>query len=278
MRPARSLSVLSLLALACSLAAGCSKRAARIEVSPRNLKIYGLDRPQRLTARLLDKKGNPLEIGTANFESSRPAVASVDAGGLVSPKSEGKATITARYEKVSTEVPIEVIDVKAVEVSPPAVRIIGPAGTSIPLQVVVRNSKDKAVPVTPVWTSSAPGVAAVSASGALTSASNGVSLIVARVGDIQGAAEVTVAIRDIARLEIRPMTALVRVGDSQQFQVIAYGIDGRSIEGASALFHSTNGSVATVNAAGNASGITAGASTIRAVLAGATAEATLIVN
>ena len=112
----------------------------------------------------------------------------------------------------------------------------------------------------------------------MTSAASGVALIVARVGDIQGAAEATVAIRDIARLEIRPMTALVRVGDSQQFQVIAYGIDGRSIEGASALFQSTNGSVATVNSTGNAAGIAAGASTIRAVLAGATAEATLIVN
>ena len=150
MRSARSASVLPLLVVTLSLAAGCSKSAARIEVSPKKLKIYGLDRPQRLTARLLDKKGNPLEIGTANWESSRPAVASVDAGGLVNPKSEGKATITARYEKVSTEISIEVVDVKAVEVSPPAVHVIGPPGTSIPLQVVVRNSKDKAVAITPV--------------------------------------------------------------------------------------------------------------------------------
>jgi len=278
MRPARfaSISILPLLLLA--LAAGCSKRAARVEVSPKKLKIFGLDRPQRLTARLLDKNGDPLEIGTANWESSRPAVVTVDLGGLVSPKSEGKAVITARYEKVSTDIPVEVVDVKAVEVSPPAVRVIGPAGTSIPLQIVIRNSKDKPVAVTPVWTSSAPAVATVSASGAVTSVANGVALIVAKVGDVQGAAEATVQVRDIARLEIRPMTALVRVGDSQQFQVIAYGMDGRSIEGASAIFQSSNGAVATVNSMGNAAGVGAGASTIRAVLAGATAEATLIVN
>ncbi len=278
MRSGRSAFILPVLALTLSFTTGCSKTAARIEVSPKKLKIYGLDHPQRLTARLLDKKDNPLEIGTANWESSRPAVATVDTGGLVSPKSQGKTTITARYQKVSTEVPVELFDVKAVEVSPPAVHVIGPAGTSIPLQVVVRNSMDKPVAVTPVWTSSAPGVAKVSAGGAVSSITNGVALIVAKVGDIQGAAEATVAIRDIARLELRPMTALVRVGDSQQFQVIAYGIDGRLIEGASALFQSTNAGVATVNSTGNASGISAGASTIRAVLAGATAEATLIVN
>ncbi len=278
LRSARSASLLPLLLLACVAASACSKSAARIEVSPKKVKIYGLDHPQRLTARILDKKGDPLEIGTANWESSRPAVAAVDIGGLVTPKGEGKATITARYEKVSTDVPVEVIDVKAVEVSPPAVHVVGPAGTSIPLQVVVRNSKDKQVAITPVWTSSAPAIATVSSAGVVSSAGNGVALIVAKIGDLQAASEATVQVREIARLEIKPMTALVRVGDSQQFQVIAYGTDGNSIEGASAVFQSTNGSVATVNATGNAAGISVGASTIRAVLAGATAEATLIVN
>ena len=79
----------------------CSRRAARIDVTPKKLKIYGLDRPQRLTARLLDSKERPLELGTANWESAGPDVATVDSGGLVSPKSQGKTTVTARYDRVS---------------------------------------------------------------------------------------------------------------------------------------------------------------------------------
>lgn len=275
----RLLSVLLLVAPAVTLStAACAKRAARIEISPRKLKIYGLDRPQRLTARLLDKNGAPLEIGTANWESSKADVASIDAGGLVSPKSEGRTMITARYDKVSSAVPVEVIDVKAIEVSPPSVRLVGPRGTQIPVQAVVKNSKNRPVQIALTWTSSAPGVASISADGLVTSAGNGQTLLIAKVGDVQGASEVTVELRDIAKIEIRPATALVRVGDSQQFEIVAYGPDGRSIEGASALFASSDPAVATVNISGHASGIAAGASTIRAVLAGVTAEATLIVN
>jgi len=267
--------VLSALALS---AAACARRAARIEVLPPKLSIYGLDRPQRLTARILDKSGSPLEIGTANWESSRKDVATVDAGGLISPKSEGKTLITARYETVSTAVPVEIIDVKAIEVAEPSVRLVGPRGTQVPIQSVVRNSRDRALPITPVWSSSAPAIASVSPEGIVTSSSSGKALLIARVGDVQGACEVTVEIRDIARLEIRPATALVRVGDTQHFEVVAYGLDGKIIEGPAVLFRSSNPAVATVDASGHAHGASPGAATIRATLAGAGAESTLIVN
>ncbi|HXM77071.1 MAG TPA: hypothetical protein VN971_09860, partial [Thermoanaerobaculia bacterium] len=66
MRRVRLLAVPLLVSSALALsAAACAKRAARIEVLPPKLSIYGLDRPQRLTARILDKSGRPLEIGTA---------------------------------------------------------------------------------------------------------------------------------------------------------------------------------------------------------------------
>jgi uncharacterized protein YjdB len=267
-----------LLVLLSALAGACSRRAAQIEVSPKKLKIYGLDHPQRLTARLLDKKGRPLEIGSANWESANKAVAAVDAGGLVSPKAEGTTTVTAKYDQVRTQISVEVVDVHVVEVSPPSLRIVGPVGTTIPVSASVRNSKDRSVAITPVWNSSHPQVATISADGVVTSVARGVTMLVAKVGDVQGAAEVSVEVRDIARLEIRPATALVRVGDSQRFDVIAYDADGRSIEGPAALFKSSDPSVAIVSVSGQASGMKAGAATIRAAIAGLSAEATLIVN
>ena len=103
-------------------------------------------------------------------------------------------------------------------------------------------------------------------------------MIIAKIGDVQGAGEVTVEPREIARLEVRPATALVRIGDHQQFAVVAFGPDGVAVEGAAAVFESTDPSVATVNPAGRAEGLKAGASTIRASLGGVRAEATLIVN
>lgn len=256
----------------------CSRRAARIDVTPKKLKIYGLDRPTRLTARLLDSKERPLELGTANWESAGPDIATIDSGGLVTPKSEGKTTVTARYDKVSTQVPVEVIDVKSVEVSPANPRLVGPAGTQIPLDAVVKNSKDKPIGLTPVWTTASPAVATVSPAGIVTAVSKGTAMIVAKIGDVQGACEVNVDTREITRLELRPQTALVRVGDHQQFAVLAYGPDGVPIEGIAAVFLSTDPSVAKVDASGRAHGLGPGASTIRAVLGTTRAEATLIVN
>jgi trimeric autotransporter adhesin len=278
MRRAPVLAVGLLLLVAGFNSSACSRRAARIDVTPKKLKIYGLDRPQRLTARLLDSKERPLELGTANWESAGADIATVDSGGLVTPKSEGKTTVTARYDKVSTQVPVEVIDVKAVEVSPANPRLVGPAGTQIPLDAVVKNSKDKPIGLVPVWTSASPAVATVSPAGIVTSIGKGTAMIVAKVGDVQGACEVTVDTRDIARLELRPQTALVRVGDHQQFAVLAYGPDGVPIEGIAAVFLSTDPAVAKVDASGRAHGLGPGASTIRAVLGTTRAEATLIVN
>jgi uncharacterized protein YjdB len=112
----------------------------------------------------------------------------------------------------------------------------------------------------------------------MTSARNGTATVTANVGELQGAAEVTVLVGDITRLEVRPATALVRVGDSQKFQVVAYGPDGGRLENAMARFQSSNPAVATIDGAGLAAGVSAGTATIRAELAGRTAEATLIVN
>jgi hypothetical protein len=273
----RSLPALLLLLLLVP-AAGCSRRAARIEVSPKKVTIYGLERTQRLTARLLDKKDRQLEIGTANWESTNPAVATIDGGGLVTPKSEGKTKIVAKYESVRTEIPLEVVDVKSLELVPPTVQLVGPPGVQVPLQVTVKNSKDKPIALTPVWSSGNPAVATVSSDGIVTSVAKGTTTVVAKIGDVQGVCEITADVRNLTRIEIRPMTALVRVGDSQKFQVIAYDADGKMIEGAAARFASSDPSVATVTSGGGASGVKAGAAIVRATIGTLTTEATLIVN
>ncbi|MEO8432421.1 MAG: Ig-like domain-containing protein [Acidobacteriota bacterium] len=274
MRRARILPFLLLLAIPAS----CSRRAARIDVSPKKLKIYGLEHTQRLSAKLLDKRDRQLEIGTANWESAKPDVAAVDSGGLVTPKAEGKTRIIARYDGVTAEVPVEIVDVKNVEVQPASFHLVGPPGTRLPLQAVVKNSKDQTIGLPVTWSSAKPEVATVGPDGVVASAGRGTTMLIAKVGDIQGAAEVQVEIHEIGRLELRPATALVRVGDSQQFSVIAYRADGTAIEGAAAIFSSTNPAVARVNPAGRADGIAPGAATIRVTLGTIAGEATLIVN
>ena len=271
--------VVGTLAAAVALAsAACSRKPATIEVSPKKATIYGIGRAQRLTARILDKKGQPLESGAPGWNSNAPATAEVDAGGRVLAKKAGKAMISASFEGVSTQIPIEVVDVSSIEFGAPSLSLVGPAGTSIPLTWRVIDSHQAKVDIAPTWSSADAKVATVSDGGIVRSVGAGTTNIVARVGDVQGACEVHVSLRAISRLELRPATALVRVGDSQHFVLTAFGPDGQPIPDAAAAYQSSDPAVASVDSAGVATGHKTGAATIKVELAGASAEASLLVN
>jgi uncharacterized protein YjdB len=268
-------------AVLCLLLAGataCARKPASIQVSPRKVLLYGIERSERLTAQLVDARGQPIEGGRVTWASSKSDVAAVDNAGRVVAKGEGKARVTATVGEISTDVPVEVVDAATIEIVPGQAVLVGPVGTTLALAGLVKSSKNQPVPLRPTWKSSDEKVVKVTPEGTLTSVGNGTATVTAQLGDLQGAAEITVMVRDVARLEVRPATALVRVGDSQRFEIVAFGPDGARLENAIAQFRSSNPAVATIDGAGIASGIAAGTATIRAELAGQAAEATLIVN
>ena len=260
------------------LAVACSKKPASIDVSPRNVKIYGLKRVQRLTGSVVDKKGVPLRAGAIRWSSSKSDVVTVDGSGKLQSQKEGRSVVTASFEKLSAQIPVEVVDVKSIEIAPASAHLVGPTGTTIALTAVVRNAEGTPVSRPMTWTSSKPAVATISGEGTVTSVGPGTTTIIGRVGDIQGGSEVLVTVGDIVRLEIHPTTALVRVGDSQQFAIVAYAPDGKPYARCAAVFQTSDPAVATVNAGGSALGIAPGTASIKASVAGVSAEATLLVN
>jgi uncharacterized protein YjdB len=260
------------------LAAACSSKPAAIDVSPKTIKIYGLKKVQRLTGRVMDKKGVPLRAGAIQWSSSKSDVVTVDGSGKLQSLKEGRSIVTASFEKLSAQVPVEVVDVKAIDIAPASAHLVGPTGTTIALTAVVRNAEGKPVPRPITWTSSKPSVATISGEGTVTSVGPGTTTIIGRIGGVQGASEVLVTVGDIVRLEIHPTTALVRVGDSQQFAIVAYAPDGKPYARCAAVFQTSDPAVATVNADGSALGIAPGTASIKASVAGVSAEATLLVN
>ena len=260
------------------LAAACAKKPASMDIAPKKVRIYGLERSQRLAGRLLDKDSQPMEIGPITWTSAKPDIVTVDASGRLVAKKEGKTLVTATYGKLSVQIPVEVVDVKVLAVSPVQATLIGPVGTRLNLLLVEKNSLDRPVDIKPVWSSSNDTVATVSQEGVVSSVSPGSVTVAAKVGDLQAIADLRVEIKQISRLEVKPATAIVRVGDSQRFEIVAYGSDGLAIEGAFAFFVSSNTAVASVDGSGLATGLSPGAAVIRAQLGGVTAEATLLVN
>ena len=268
---------LGAVALLTAFAAGCARKPASIDISPKKVKIYGIERSQRLSARVLDKKGQPLEPATPTWSASSDVV-TAEPGGRIVAKKAGKAMVTATYEGVTGQAPVEVIDVASIEITPPAIALTGPAGTAVPISFNVKDSKQKVLDLKPTWSSSNPKVATISEDAVVTSVAAGTTTVVGKIGDIQGGSDVTVTLRPIERVEIRPVTALARVGETQHFEVTAYGSDGLPISEVAAIFKTSDPSVATVDGAGVATGKKAGAAKIRVELAGKFAEATLLVN
>ncbi|HTR04704.1 MAG TPA: Ig-like domain-containing protein [Thermoanaerobaculia bacterium] len=265
------------VALLTAFAAGCARKPASVDITPKKVKIYGIERSQRLSAKVLDKKGQPLEPATPAWSASSDVV-TAEPGGRIVAKKAGKAMVTATYEGVTGQVPVEVIDVATIEITPPAIALTGPAGTSVPISFSVKDSKQKVLDLKPTWSSSNPKVATISEDGIVTSVAAGMTTVIGRIGDIQGGSDVTVSLKPIERVDIRPVTALARVGEMQHFEVTAYGTDGLPIPEVAAVFKTSDPSVATVDGAGVATGKKPGAAKIRVELAGKTAEATLLVN
>lgn len=258
--------------------AACGKGPASMDISPKKVKIYGLERSSRLTGRLLDKAGQPLEIGPVLWSSAKPDIVSVDSTGRMVAKKEGTTTVTATYQKLSVKIPVEVLDINVLNVTPVQANLIGPVGTRLNLLLTIKDSKDKPLGLKVIWTSSDEKVATVSQDGVVTSVAPGAVTVAAKIGDMQAISELKVQMKDIGRLEIKPATAIVRVGDGQRFEIVAYGTDGLPIDGAFAFFESSNTAVATVDGSGQATGLSRGAAVIRARLGTTQAEATLLVN
>jgi uncharacterized protein YjdB len=270
--------VLPVVCLTLSFAA-CSKGPASLDISPKKVKIYGLERSSRLTGRLLDKEGQPLtDPGPIVWTSAKPDVVSVDSTGRLVAKAEGTTAVTATYKKLSIKIPVEILDVNVLSVSPVQANLIGPIGTRLNLLLTIKNSKNKPIDLKVAWSSSDDKVATVSQDGVVTSVAPGAVTVAAKIGDLQAISDLKVELKEITRLEIKPATAIVRVGDGQHFEIVAYGADSLPIEGAFAFFESSNPSVATVDGSGQATGLSRGAAVIRARLGTTQAEATLLVN
>jgi len=55
----------AVLCLVIVTSAACSRKPASIRISPRKIVLYGIERSQRLTAQLLDAKGNVVGSSSA---------------------------------------------------------------------------------------------------------------------------------------------------------------------------------------------------------------------
>src|SRR6266853_1154722 len=207
------------------------------------------------------------------------ASATVAAGAIsalipVNALATGTANITASVNGTSAATAVQVTQPPPVVTSVTPATLTLPKGTPGTLRVTVSRAPSAATTVTLV--SSDPSIASVPPSvnipaGGLFAdfpvASNAVgqATITASLNGGSATATVTVTAAELTALTLSPQTPTIYTGETQQFTASGTMTDGTSQDfTARVTWTSSNTSVATINAAGLASALAAGSSTIGA--------------
>ena len=276
--PIRVLSGAAILLVA-TLGTACGQKPVEIRLKSTKVRVYDLGRTTSVTGDVVDKKGEIVPGYPISWESSNGKVATIDGQtGSVKTIGAGKTIVTARVSDppLEAKATVEVLDVAIVNVLPTRTTLAGPAGSTFPLTVEVKDSKGAAVDMKAEWASSDPKVATVDPSGVVTSVGEGKSAVKATVGDVSGATDVVVVFRTIDALEASPLNIPLKVGELGRVTLVARDPQGKPIPDVAATWTSSDPMVATCSA-GTVLGIGPGSATIRAVCGAKSAEVSVIV-
>ena len=177
-----------------------------VRVSPDSVSLMALGDTIRLSAEVFDQIGRAMPGAAVAWSSVDPAVASVDSTGLVRAEGAGTAMVTAASGSASGSASVSVMPLTSSVRVTPAEATIGPGDT---LRLSAQAFDDNGHAVAGVefsWSSSDESVATVAGSGLVRGVAEGVTVITATAGDLDGTSEITVAHPD--------RTALVALYDA----------------------------------------------------------------
>jgi uncharacterized protein YjdB len=234
------------------------------------------------TATLKDANGATLTGRSITWSSSSPSVASVSSTGAVSGLAAGTTQITATSEGKTGSASLTVIagppaPVASVTVALGASSIQVGQGTQATATLKDANG-NTLTGRTITWSSSAPSVASVSSSGAVTALAAGSTQITATSEGQSGSATVTVTVVPVATVVVALAASSVTVGQSTQATATLKDANGNTLTGRTVTWSSNNTAVATVSSAGLVNALAAGSAQITATSEGKTGSASLTVT
>ena len=156
--------------------------------------------------------------GTASWSSSAPAVVSINAAGLASTKGTGTVSITAAVGGISGVTAFAVSAAGLVSIAVSGNSSALPLGDSEQLTATGtytdKSTKDLTGSVT--WTSSAPGVIAISSGGAIQAKSVGLAGVSATSSNITGSLNVNVSAATLVSIAVSASQSSLPIGTSEQ--------------------------------------------------------------
>ena len=216
-----------------------------------------------LTARVYGAGDNLLPTARVHWSSQDPGVVTITQDGVATAVATGTAQIAASAGGQSRTIAVTVSQqpIALIRISPPAGNVA--VGGTLTLQGEALDGTGAVLPNRLLeWTSSAPEIATVNATGVVTGVSVGQATIAATGEGKTGTALITVFPTPIATIDIEPDGGTLPAGATRLFVATPRDASGQPLTGRTLEWRSSNDAVATVSSSGLLTAISPGTVTI----------------
>ncbi|MDE0072909.1 MAG: Ig-like domain-containing protein [Gammaproteobacteria bacterium] len=246
-------------------------------MTPATADLTALGATVRLMAAVRDQNGQPMPSAAVSWASGAPAVATVDGAGVVTAVANGTATITAAAGGVVASATVTVAQAVAAVVMGRDSLTLTALGDTLRLTAEAVDANGLVAAGTPVaWSSNAPDVSAVTATGLLTARSNGTATVSATAGAVSATATVTVA-QVVASVKVTPAADTLVEVDTLRLTAVAADANGHAVNDEAFAWASYDTTVAVIDDSGLVTGVAPGHAMVTATAAGVSGSAELMV-
>jgi trimeric autotransporter adhesin len=252
-----------------------------VVVTPSQLSLVA-GQAATLVVQVTDGNGQLLTGRPVSFASTNAAVARVSDNGVVTAVATGNATIQVTSEGRSVNVPVSVgaQPVSSVQVTPGTASVT--VGGTVSLSATALDASGGTLSGRPViWSSGAPSVATVSASGVVTGIAGGTAVILASIDGRVGSSTITVSVPSpvpVASVTVSPSSVSTTEGQSVQLVATARGANGQTLTGRTVTWSTNAPSIVSISASGQLVGLRAGSASVIASVEGRTATVPVTVS
>ncbi len=153
----------------------------------------------RVGGQVFSKTGDPRPDERITWKSSAPAVARVDADGMVASAAAGKATLTGTSGAATVNVPVEVMPTQIASLELFPARVDARQGDVIRLKATAKDARGKEIAGLSTGWSFSPGEGVIGQDGAFTGYAPGEYVITASQGSRTAQTVVRLTARDVRR-------------------------------------------------------------------------------
>ncbi|SOD02103.1 Ig-like domain (group 2) [bacterium JGI 053] len=249
---------------------------ARVEVVPDSL-VLDVGGTGDFNAVAYDAEGHALTGRVVTWTSSDSSVVVVAAGGRVTGVSPGSARVRATVEGVSEAAAVRVREparavVARVDLTPDSM-VVQPGQTERFFATAYDANGNVLTGRAVTWVSSDSTVAAVGTGGAVTAVRPGTARVSATVEGVSGSAKVLVYGPTVVRVEVKPDSQVLVIGQTGDFSAYAYDATNHIVTGLIITWSTSDANVAPVGQYGLVSARSVGTARVTATVEGVSGSA-----